>query len=81
MSEPLTRLLAELPSAEPDPARTERIRARCRARLSRQAPRGSACHTATPRRGEVQVWQPLLVVLAVAYLTQAVVQALRMYGL
>ena len=42
MSERLIRLLAELPPAEPDPEGAERIRMRCRARLTRQAPRASA---------------------------------------
>ena len=76
MSEPLIRLLAELPLAEPDSARAERIRMRCRARLARQAPRAS------PSRGRItQVWQPLITILGVAYLTEVIVQALRLYGL
>ncbi len=77
MSEPLIRLLAELPSAEPDPARAERIRIECRTRLRQQAPRASALRSAGP---PVQVWQPLIVVLGVAYLAEVVVQALRVYG-
>ena len=80
MSEPLIRLLAELPAAEPDPARSERIRVRCRARLARQAPRASAAPVAAPSGGTVQVWQPLIVVLGVAYLTEVILQALRVYG-
>jgi hypothetical protein len=81
MSEPLIRLLAELPAAEPDPARSERIRVRCRARLSRQASRASASPVAVARGGgTVQVWQPLIVVLGVAYLTEVILQALRVYG-
>lgn len=81
MSEPLTRLLAELPPAEPDPAWTERIRVRCRARMAPQAPRASAAPAAAPRRRTLQIWQPLVVVLAVAYLTEVIVQALRVYDL
>jgi hypothetical protein len=80
MSEPLIRLLAELPAAEPDTARSERMRVRCRARLARQAPRASASHAAAPRGGTVQVWQPLIVVLGVAYLTEVLLHALRVYG-
>jgi hypothetical protein len=81
MSEPLIRLLAELPSAEPDTARAERIRMRCRARLARQAPRASASPAAAHREGTVQVWQPLIAALGVAYLTEVIVEALRVYGL
>ena len=77
MSEPLIRLLAELPSAEPAPARAERIRMRCRARLQQQAPRAPASRRRAPA---VQVWQPLMVVLGVAYLTGVIVEALRVYG-
>jgi hypothetical protein len=80
MSESLSRLLAELPPAKPDPTRTEQIRMRCRARLMRHAPR------TTPSRGHVQsvrtmqAWQPLIAVLSVVYLTEVIVQALRVYG-
>jgi hypothetical protein len=80
MSEPLTRLLAELPPIDPDPARTERIRVRCRAVMARQAPRASASPAADPRGGALQLWQPLIVVLSVAYLTEVIVQAIRVYG-
>jgi hypothetical protein len=82
MSEPLIRLLAELPAAEPDAARSERMRMRCRARLARQAARASASPVAGARgSGTVQIWQPLIVVLGVAYLTEVIAQALRLYGL
>ena len=78
MSEPLTRLLAELPPAEPDPARAERIRMRCRARPGAA---GVARTPARPTSAEAaQVWQPLIAVLGVAYLTEVIVQALRVYG-
>jgi hypothetical protein len=80
MSEPLIRLLAELPPAEPDPALGERIRMGCRARLARQAPRASALCNPAPRGRTLQVWQPLIVGLGVAYLTEVIVQALRVYG-
>lgn len=79
MSDPLIRLLAELPPAEPDPARAERIRMGCRARLARQVPRASAVRPPAPR-GRMQVWQPLIILLAVAYLTEVIVQALNVYG-
>jgi hypothetical protein len=79
MSDPLTRLLSELPLAEPDPARAERTRTRCRALLARQASRASASRG--PCSGwTVQVWQLLIAVLGAAYLTEVIVQALSVYG-
>ena len=80
MSDPLTRLLAELPLAEPDPARAERTRMGCRALLARQASRASASPGPSSGRGTVQVWQLLIAVLGVAYLTEVIVQALSVYG-
>jgi hypothetical protein len=80
MPEPLIRLLAELPPAEPDPARAERTRARCRARLARQAPRASTSPVPGSRGRTVQLWQPLIAVLGVAYLTEAIIEAVRLYG-
>jgi hypothetical protein len=80
MSDPLTRLLAELPLAEPDPTRAERTRMGCRALLARQASRASASHGPSSGRGTVQVWQLLIAVLGVAYLTEVIVQALNVYG-
>jgi hypothetical protein len=80
MPDPLIRLLTQLPSAAPDPARAERIKRGCRGRLARQASRASAARSRSPRGGAVQVWQPLIVALAVAYLSEVIVQALRVYG-
>ena len=80
MSDALIELLAELPPAEPDPARAERLRMGCRARLARQAPRASASRGPLQSGRTVQVWQPLIAVLGVAYLTEVIVQALRVYG-
>ena len=80
MSEPLTRL-AELPSAEPDPARAQRVKLRCRTRLGQQAPRASASRGIDPGGGTGRIWQPVVVLLGVGYLTEVVIQALRVYGL
>jgi hypothetical protein len=80
MSEPMIRLLADLPRADPDPARVERIRMRCRTRLAglRQASTSSA----PSRRGrKAQLWLPLIAVLGIAYWAEAIVQALRAYGI
>jgi hypothetical protein len=80
MSDPLTRLLAELPLAEPDAARAERTRMGCRALLARQASRASASRGPSSGRRTVQVWQLLIAVLGVAYLTEVIVLALSVYG-
>ena len=80
MSDPLTRLLAELPLAEPDPARAERTRTGCRALLGRQASRAAASRGPSSGRTTVQVWQLLIAFLGVAYLTEVIVQALSVYG-
>jgi len=80
MSDPLTPLLAELPLAEPDPVRAERTRMGCRVQLARQASRASASHGPSSGRATVQVWQLLIAVLGVAYLTEVIVQALSVYG-
>ena len=81
MSDPMIRLLAKLPSVELDRARAERIRMRCRAQLARQARRPPADPASVWRRRTAQVWQPLIAFLGVAYLTEVVFQALRVYGL
>ena len=80
MSDPLTRLLAELPLAEPDPTRAERTRMGCRALLARQASRASASRGPSSVRRTVQVWQLLIAVLGVAYLTEVIGLALSVYG-
>jgi len=76
MSEPLIGLLAGLPSAELDPARADRIRTRCRDRLARKPPSHSTRFIKTMR-----VWQPLIAMLAVAYLTDVLIQAVRLYAI
>jgi hypothetical protein len=76
MSESLMRLLAELPTAELEPERAERIRKSCRARILRWAPRASSSRVTF-----VRVWQPLVAVLGVAYLIGAIIEAVRVYRL
>jgi hypothetical protein len=79
MNETMMRLLRDLPSAEPDPARSERTRILCRTRV---AARITASTSDAPSRlpGR-QIWQPLLAVVAFAYIAEALGQALRTYGL
>jgi hypothetical protein len=82
MSDTLIRLLSDLPSAEPDRARSERVRSRCRAQLARQAPRTPVTRAAPPNRNRfAQLWQPLIATLGAAYLLEVIVQALAVYGL
>jgi hypothetical protein len=78
MSEPLIRLLAELPTAQPDPARAERLRVLCRTQIARRAPRAGP----NPAAGgsTMQVWPRLIAVLGIAYLIEVIVQTLRVYG-
>lgn len=71
MSEPLMRLLADLPIAGPDTARAERTRARCRAQLERQR-----LYVPGTARARMPLWQPLIAALGVVYLIAAIVQAL-----
>lgn len=80
MSESLIRLLGELPPAEPDAARAERIRMGCRARLARRARRASTARNPAARLRAAHLWQPLTVGLGVAYLAAVIVQAFRLYG-
>jgi hypothetical protein len=79
MPEPLSSL-AELPSADPDPARAQRIRVRCRTRLAQQASRAPASARVGSGDGKVRIWQPAIVVLGVGYMTEVIIQALRVYG-
>lgn len=76
MSEPLMRLLAELPTAELEPDRAERIRRSCRARLVRHAaPAPGPTIAFTP------VWQLGVAVLGAAYLISAIIEVVRVYRL
>jgi hypothetical protein len=75
------RLLAELPQGEPDRVRSERVRMRCRDHLAQQRARASRARASFPRIQAADVLQPLIVVLGVAYLTEVVSDALRLYRL
>jgi hypothetical protein len=81
MSDELTRLLAQLPSAGPDPARARRIRTRCRARLKQQASRASASRSPVIRTRIATLWQPAIAILGVVYLTAGIVAAIQFYRL
>jgi hypothetical protein len=81
MSDPMIGRLGALPTPELDPARAERIRMRCRARLARQVARASASRVPDPPGKTAQVWQSLIAILGVVYLTEVISQALRLYRL
>jgi hypothetical protein len=68
------RLLADLPEAELESGRAERIRRRCRARLVRKPPRAS-----DSRITFAPLWRPLVALLGVAYLIVAIIEAVRVY--
>ena len=63
MTDPLFRLLADLPNAAPDPDRAARVRSRCHAVLAR----GRRSH-----RKSVRLTDALLAGLGAAYLIEAV---------
>lgn len=80
MSDPLIRLLAELPMAVPDPARAERRRRRCRARLTQSAGRAATMRLTAPRRVIASLGPPVVAGLGLAYLTAVILVALSVYG-
>ena len=79
MSESLMRQLTELPPAEPDPARADRIKRRCRAQFVRRASPASRSSSAMSRFKSAQLLRPLGALLGVVYMTEVILQALRVY--
>ena len=73
MNDPLLSMIANLPTATSDRRLADRIRLRCHAALARQQSR--------PTRSRTRLWDPALAGLGVAYLTEAIRLALRLYGL
>jgi hypothetical protein len=74
MTDPLLRLLHNLPQATLDPSRADRIRARCHAAL-----------TARPQRDRIwanaaDLWAPMAAGFGGIYLTAILRQALVAYG-
>lgn len=78
MSDPLFRILATLPQAEPDRDRAARIRARCHAALAAERQRGGS---RAPRRAPVRLRETLLAGLGGAYLMATVWQGLLLLGI
>jgi hypothetical protein len=77
MTDPLLRMLADLPSADPDPLRGARVRARCRSQLERrQRSSREPSHS-----GAARLWQPIIAGLSGIYLVEVIREALRVYGI
>jgi hypothetical protein len=73
MSDPLLRLLHNLPQATLDSSRADRIRARCHAALTARPPRDSWRHAA-------DLWTPVAAGFGGIYLAAVLRQALTAYG-
>lgn len=76
MSDPLLDLIARLPPTTMASARVRRSQARCHRVLARRAKAAATRERPLPW----QAWSRAVVGLAAVYLTEAVRQALRMYG-
>jgi hypothetical protein len=75
MTDPLLRMLTDLPQTGPDPARSARVRARCHAALARsRRPRG-------PRPSGLRPGDALLAGLGAVYLYETFWLALLFFGI
>lgn len=77
MTDPLLRMLADLPQAEPHPARAARVRVACHAALARRRPHPPV----RSGRRATRIWEPVVAGLGGIYLTETLRQALHLYGL
>ena len=75
MTDPLLRLLHNLPQATLDPSRADRIRARCHAALAQRPRRDSIWADAA------DLWAPVAAGVGGIYITAVLRQALVAYGL
>lgn len=75
MTDPLLRLLRNLPQATLDPSRADGIRTRCHAALARRPHRDSIWGDAA------DLWAPMAAGFGGIYLTAVLRQALVAYGL
>jgi hypothetical protein len=74
MTDPLLRLLHNLPQATLDPSRAERIRARCHTALTARPHRDGSGDAA-------DLWTPMAAGFGGIYLTAVLRQVLAAYGL
>jgi hypothetical protein len=75
MTDPLLRLLRNLPQTTLDPSRADRIRARCHAALAHRPQRVSVWGDAA------DIWAPMAAGVGGIYLTAVLRQVLAVYGL
>ena len=75
MTDSLSELLADLPQAEPNAARSDRLRSRCHTVLAKHRPRSSE------RRAVPRLWERLVVGLGGLYIAGAIREALQVYGM
>lgn len=76
MTEPLLRLLDNLPPATLDASRADRVRTRCHDVLARRRLR----RVSGPAR-HARFWTPIVACFCGVYLTEVLHQALAIYGL
>ena len=74
MNDPLFRMLAALPSADPDTRRSERVRQRCRAAMAKRPPQRR-------QRDLTRLWSPIVALLGAAYLVEVMREAIRLTDL
>jgi hypothetical protein len=74
MNESLSRLIGELPRAESDRARADRLRSRCHTLLANQRARAAA------RQAVRRSWEPVVVGMGCLYFAGVLREALRVYG-
>ena len=75
MSDPLFRMLAALPSVDPNPTRSDRVRTRCHAALARRRP------SRRRRRGASRFWGPLAASVGGIYLIEVMRRVLDLYAI
>jgi len=75
MTDPLLRVLANLPSEAPDSVHIGVVRARCHRVLVQTARRQTG-----PRLDVMSYWKPVVAGFGAIYLTEVLHQALRFYG-
>ena len=75
MSDPLFRLLAALPSVDPNATRADHVRTRCRAVLARRRP------SRRRRRGATRFWGPLAASVGGIYLIEVMRRVLDLYAI
>lgn len=79
MAEPLMDLLSSLPDAAPDAVRSERLRARCRARVEQHASRPTPRRQSAVASTMALAWRPLAALFSLVYVAAVIVTAIGLY--